>query len=199
MADTMQQATPTANADVSTQLEDIRDLLSRRGDAGESGPRRLDQLLMTAGSVMLPLGIVAIGLSWYGASRTPYLFDQIPYLISGGLLGVGLVIAGGLMFFGSWIVAAGTQNALQSEQVVDAINALRRDLDTRLDAGGGLGRSGDAARTPTRQLVATTTGTVLHREDCSVVVRRDAAALIEVQTADLADYGACKLCDPLTS
>jgi len=50
------------------------------------------------------LGIVAIVLGWYGAAHSTYLFQEVPYLISGGLLGVALVAGGGFLFFASWLV-----------------------------------------------------------------------------------------------
>ena len=45
------------------------------------------------------LGFVAVVFGWYGASHSAYLFQEIPYLISGGLLGVALVTGGGFLFF----------------------------------------------------------------------------------------------------
>ena len=46
-----------------------------------------------------PLGLVIIVLGWHAASHSAYLFQEIPYLISGGLLGVALVAGGGFLFF----------------------------------------------------------------------------------------------------
>src|SRR5438128_2494785 len=42
-------------------------------------------------------GIVLVLLGWYGAAYTNILTEQIPYLISGGLLGLGLIIVAGIM------------------------------------------------------------------------------------------------------
>jgi hypothetical protein len=52
----------------------------------------------------MALGMVAIVLGWYGAAHSSYLFQEVPYLISGGLLGVALVAGGGFLFFASWFV-----------------------------------------------------------------------------------------------
>jgi hypothetical protein len=62
------------------------------------------RLMLATGSTCMGLGLVAIVLGWYGAAHSSYLFQEIPYLISGGLLGVALVAGGGFLFFASWFV-----------------------------------------------------------------------------------------------
>jgi hypothetical protein len=44
------------------------------------------------------LGLGAILLGWWGASGSAYPAEQLPYVISGGLLGVGLIVAGAALF-----------------------------------------------------------------------------------------------------
>ena len=56
-----------------------------------------DRLLLVAGGVLMPVGIVLILLGWAGASRTPFAWEQTDYLISGGILGLALVFAGGFL------------------------------------------------------------------------------------------------------
>lgn len=46
------------------------------------------------GTVLVVAGLAAIGAGWWGASGTRDVSDQIPYLISGGLLGLALVVLG---------------------------------------------------------------------------------------------------------
>jgi hypothetical protein len=62
------------------------------------------QVLLATGASSMGLGLVAIVLGWYGAAHSAYQFQEIPYLISGGLLGVALVAGGGFLFFSSWLV-----------------------------------------------------------------------------------------------
>src|SRR3954471_18333185 len=57
--------------------------------------RTLQVVLFAAGAILMPLGIIAIMLGWYGVAHTKYQYDQLPYVVSGGLLGVGLVMLGG--------------------------------------------------------------------------------------------------------
>src|SRR5438067_6707141 len=66
--------------------------------------------LTIVGAVLLPLGLLVIGLGWYGAAHTPYSYEQTPYLISGGLLGVGIVLTGGFIYFGTWLARLLVEN-----------------------------------------------------------------------------------------
>ena len=69
-----------------------------------AGVRRRSQLvvterwLMVAGAVMMPLGVAFTLLGWYGAAHTTRLFEQVPYLVSGGILGLGLIVIGGARY-----------------------------------------------------------------------------------------------------
>jgi hypothetical protein len=71
------------------------------------------------------LGVVAIILGWYGAAHSAYLFQEVPYLISGGLLGVALVAGGGFLFFAAWLVRMIEENrkyAARMEQTLDRVD-----------------------------------------------------------------------------
>jgi uncharacterized integral membrane protein len=65
--------------------------------------QRLQQVLTIAGGFLMPLGLAVIGIGWYGTAHTGYVFEQVPYLVSGGLFGLGLTISGALIFFSSWL------------------------------------------------------------------------------------------------
>jgi len=43
-------------------------------------------------------GLAALALGWLGVSATTYVTEQLPYLVSGGLLGLFLVLAGGSLW-----------------------------------------------------------------------------------------------------
>jgi hypothetical protein len=171
---------------VAGRLGDIRSLLARRGEErGGSVFDRMDRLLSLAGSVALPLGLVAIFLGWYGAARTPLLFEQIPYLISGGLLGVGLMLGGGMLFFGSWLARMAEQDRRTSQELMIALGDLREAVLTSSVATM-------AASPTTTGLVATPTGSMAHLPTCSVVAHR--GDLVAVQPDD--GFKPCKICDP---
>lgn len=151
-------------------------------------PRRtsqtgLDGLLGTAAAFLLPLGLLFIGLGWYGASHTPYLFEQVPYLISGGLVGLGLMMGAGLLYIGSWVARAAAVQERAAAQTLEVLREIRDGL-------GGQGRSAAS----TAAFVATQRGSMWHRPDCAVVAGRSDLRAVP---ADGAGLSPCALCQPL--
>jgi hypothetical protein len=153
----------------------------------------LDRILAFLALLMLPAGLGAIILGWLGAANTPFLFEQVPYMISGGLLGMGLMLMGGLLYVGSWLARLAEQSRDEADKVRELIDVLRADL------AATPGRAVDAvarreAGLPAL-LVATPTGTMFHRPDCSVVSNRD--DLHEVDPEAETNMSPCKICEPL--
>ena len=143
------------------------------------------QLLYLAG-IVAPLGLVFVLLGWWGASRTPNLFEQVPYLISGGLLGLGLCFLGSMFYFAHWLTELVREHRTQSAAVIDAIRHLEEtvvrtavDHDTPVAAGDV-------------RLVATGKGTMAHRPECVVVVGKPDVRSVTADEGLLP----CKLCDP---
>src|SRR5438105_13440799 len=62
-----------------------------------------ERWLVIAGGILIPLGIVLVLLGWYGASHTTRLFEESPYLLSGAIFGLLLVIVGAAAYFGYWL------------------------------------------------------------------------------------------------
>jgi hypothetical protein len=60
-------------------------------------------------------GFAAMLLGWWGAAHTHRQIEQIPYLISGGLIGLGMVIVGGLLLATTVWVASVQRMREQSE------------------------------------------------------------------------------------
>ena len=146
------------------------------------------QIMSLVAALMLPAGIVVVLLGWWGAAHTPFVFEQIPYLISGGLLGIGLLMAGGLLYLGSWLARLAEQQRKEGEELRGVIVALRNEIERLPSAMGSTSPGATAVGT----FVATKTGTMFHRPDCSVVAERP----------DLRQVGAddgltpCKICQP---
>jgi hypothetical protein len=141
-----------------------------------------DRWLAVAGGVLMPLGVLLVLAGWYGASHTTRLFEEIPYLISGGLLGIVLACLGAALYFGYWL----TRLVSHARQIVDGLARI----EERLDALGAAG-----ADVSTDALVATKGGALYHRPDCSVVAGRPASELRTV-TASTRGMSPCKLCNP---
>lgn len=61
---------------------------------------RREHGLLIAAVVLAAAGVAVIVAGWLGASHSVVVAEQIPYLISGGLLGVALVFLGALSYYG---------------------------------------------------------------------------------------------------
>ena len=55
------------------------------------------RMLVVPAAVLVTGGFALMLLGWWGAAHTHRQIEQIPYLISGGLVGLGLVVLGGLL------------------------------------------------------------------------------------------------------
>jgi hypothetical protein len=164
------------------RLSDQVRRLRTRASAGH-----LDRWLLITGGILMPLGVVFILLGWAGASRTPLPFEQNDYLISGGVLGLALVIAGGFTYFAYWQTVRIRESRVQAAELTTAIGRLEALL-----SGGAAAALGLAA--PSKTFVATSNGSIFHRPDCAAVVGR--ADLTEVN-ADTTNLRPCRICTPL--
>jgi hypothetical protein len=129
---------------VNPRVEERFDRLSA-GVRGLRGRRRnlpADRALLVAGYVALPLGLAFIILGWWGAAHTPRLFEQVPYLISGGLLGVALVAAGGFFYFAYWLTRVVYEGRTQTDRITDLLARMDERLAALELAGGAAGAAG---------------------------------------------------------
>jgi hypothetical protein len=88
-------------------------------------PRRavpLDRWLQLAGAVLPLLGLLGIVAAWYGVSHTARAWRQTPYLVSGGLLGLGLIFLGGFAYFSYWMTTL-VQESRRQTAVLERIDA----------------------------------------------------------------------------
>ncbi len=156
----------------------------------------VDRVLEIVAIVMVPLGVVLIGLGWWGAANTPLLPEQVPYVVSGGILGLGLLIGGGMLYLGSWLARLAAQDREQADRLASLLEELQRDLARqRRTAGGGAAPDPPGpATTPNGRYVATPNGTMFHRADCRIVAGRDDVR--EVSGGD-EELQPCGMCAPL--
>lgn len=139
------------------------------------------RILSFGGALLIPIGIVVIVFGWYGAARTVYQADQMTYLVSGGVLGLGITFAGGFLYFGAWLARMAADQHESDAQLGDTLLALA-DAVSRIAA-----EPGDAGVV----LVTVGRSTVVHRSDCQLVAGRS-----EVQPVrePLAEHTRCRLC-----
>ena len=156
-----------------------------RGVSG-LGAERVFQL---AGWILPPVGIVLILLAWYGTANTSRVWQQIPYMASGGLLGVAFIFTGGLAYLATWLTKLVNDNAAQAAAATAAAERSAAALERVEAALRGLGRGSGGSQ----RLVATATGSMVHRADCPMVEGRDNLRSV---SADESGLRPCLVCQP---
>jgi hypothetical protein len=131
------------------------------------------------------LGFVLIYLGWNGAGSFNDIRQQFPYLISGGLAGLGLVVVGAALL------------------VIEAARAERAELQaTLLELREALVEVRGPATAPS----AASSGDVViagassyHRPTCRLVEGRDDLEALGVGEAAERGLHPCRICDPVAA
>jgi hypothetical protein len=168
------------------------------GPPAEAGVRRvanrvLDRSGNRLGLVVIAVGLVVIGIGWNGAAgsggevnHVPVVQAQLPWLLSGGFLGLGIVILGAAMVIANAYRESEARLSARFEQL---LGALEREP--------GLAAKADAApSSPTGELVVAGSAS-FHRPDCRLVKGRSEARLIDVPTALDLGLDPCRICRPM--
>jgi hypothetical protein len=183
-----------------------------------------ERWLFALGGAAVIAGFVLVVIGWAGASDTVLVAGQIPYLISGGLIGLGLIFVGGFLYFGRWMAVLtrenreiGSEDRNDLAQLREGIDQLNRTLSSVLDAiASPAGRPLPARRSSSTAtalidgppsddtpagvpaLVATAQGSMMHRPDCPVVAGRDNLRPVTPDEG-LKPCGICRPLDPRSS
>ncbi|HWH27987.1 MAG TPA: hypothetical protein VNU26_03320 [Mycobacteriales bacterium] len=135
-----------------------------------------------AGLVLAGLGLLAIGIGWNGAAGQLALLGQMPYLISGGLLGLALVILGAAML----IVQSAREDRAMLEAKLDLL------AEAVLEAGGRV--RPDAPGDVSGLVVAGTAS--YHVPGCRLVDGREETTYLTPQEAVGRGLKPCRVCQP---
>jgi hypothetical protein len=126
-------------------------------------------------------GIALVVLGWWGAAHSELFIDQVPYLISGGVLGLGLIVTAA-------VVGASALNER-------ALRELRRDIVLALRMGGGSpgdGSPGDAEVAD--QVFLVPGGRSYHLPGCPIPEGKQGVEETSLAEAAGRGFVACKLC-----
>jgi uncharacterized membrane protein len=141
------------------------------------------------GMAVVVLGFIMIFLGWNGAASSDRVPSQFPYLISGGIAGLALVILGAALI----VVQS---NREDRAKLLDEIKELRTALDeggTKSAATNG-GRPARSAATGRGAFVA---GEVsYHVPTCRLLEGRDALPRVTREEVAERQLAACRVCSP---
>jgi hypothetical protein len=126
-------------------------------------------------------GLVAIGIGWNGAAGLLDLRAQFPYLISGGIAGLALVILGSALM----IVQAHREDRAR----------LEAKLDQVIDALGNGSSFGPVAPQDLTGLVVAGSASY-HVPGCRLVDGREEVAYLTPEEARARYLAPCRICQP---
>jgi hypothetical protein len=136
------------------------------------------------GVLLCLVGFGVIFFGWNGAASKNVVMAQFPYLISGGLAGLAIVIVGAAMII--------VQSAREDRTRIEA--ALDR-LTLAVEAGGG-GTAPRAASHSSNGAFVLASATTYHRLDCTLTEARDEAHAIGLEDAFARRLEPCRVCRP---
>src|SRR4051812_21212695 len=100
-----------------------------------------DSVRPVLGYVLMGFGLLALFLGWYGVSGESVVAKQLPYLASGGLLGLALVVLGGRFMTMQDL----RRDSGRLDRLETMVNELHAALLARPDAPGRVAHSQETA------------------------------------------------------
>jgi hypothetical protein len=88
-----------------------------------------ERWLLGLGGGLILAGLVLVVIGWVGTSRTVLVAGQIPYVVSGGLLGLGLIFLGGFLYFGYWLALLFRDGRQRGERQDAALDRMAEGLE----------------------------------------------------------------------
>lgn len=141
---------------------------------------------VTAGVALVVAGVIAIFLAWNGAADVDHVEGQLPYLISGGLVGLGLIGAG----LATVNVQARRQDSAEVLARLDEITeALHHLASTTGVSAAALTAVPDAGMVVAGR-------TTYHLPSCRVVAEKDDLQPMTPTEAGARGLTRCRICKP---
>ena len=135
------------------------------------------------GLVLAAIGLLAIAFGWNGAAGQTATIAQIPYILSGGLIGIAFVILGGAMLI--------VQGNREDRAILEA------KLDLLAEAfleGQGRAAKADAPGDVSGLVVAGSAS--YHVPGCRLVDGREETSYLTPGEARGRDLKSCRVCQP---
>ena len=147
------------------------------------GPARIATYL---GRILMAVGFLLILIAWNGAASLDFIQGQFPYLLSGGLGGLGLILCG--------LTLVATQSFRRD------VLTLQDRIEELLLQQGGIGPSaGGATLTAVpddADGVLVVVGDTFHQASCRTVRGRAGLDFVSAEDAAARGLTACRVCRP---
>jgi hypothetical protein len=158
-----------------------------------------DAVRPVLGYILVGLGLLALLLGWYGVSGQSLVAKQLPYLASGGLLGIALVALGARFM----LIEDLRRDSNRLDRLETMVNELHVALLASADAPGRAGRSTAAVESAgsngSASYVALPGGQSFHLPDCPMLEGKERATRVRPATAAKRGLVPCPLCEPVSA
>jgi len=142
------------------------------------------------GLLCVGIGLLLIGLGWNGAAGVDFVSGQIPYLLSGGAMGLALVVLG----VGLIVVEHSRKNRAHLEGELRELHSAVSRLASAIASTAGTNGHGSGPGQDTVVLGSSS----FHRLDCRLVGGKD----LPQSTVDAAlreGLSPCRICNPVVT
>lgn len=136
------------------------------------------------GLLFVTAGFVLIGKAWDGAASINFTTGQFPYLLSGGFMGLGMIITGCTLLL---LTTVRSEREVMSQKFDEVTRLLSRSLTRMQVSSNGVAGTGE-------QVVAGET--TYHRADCKILQGKAGLATLTIDQAAAEGLTACRVCDP---
>lgn len=136
------------------------------------------------------LGFVVIFFGWNGAASQDYLPAQVPYLLSGGAAGLGIVVVGAALI----VVQNHRLDRARLEAVLERMVAASERQGAGAVNGAGAGAVNGSAGGLGGYVIAGDAS--YHRLDCTLHEAREAAHMVPLEDVMSSRLEACRVCRP---
>lgn len=135
------------------------------------------------GLVAIIIGFVVIAKAWDGAASINFITGQLPYLLSGGFLGLGLVVTGAVLLL---LATVRAERQLLTEKLDQVTTLLGRNLSNLAYSANG--------KSTGPQVVSG--ATVYHLPECKILQGKEGLATVSVEQAAAEGLSPCRVCNP---
>lgn len=137
------------------------------------------------GLTFITAGFVMIFFAWNGAASKNFIQGQFPYVLSGGIAGIALVILGSLLLF---LATVRAERELMTEKLDEVVRLLGRNL-----AGLHFSTSNGGSELATKVVAASSH---YHRGECRILQGKTGLITVSLEQAINEGLQACRVCDP---
>ena len=144
------------------------------------------------GLLFVASGFVVIGVAWNGAAGQVRVDSQFPYLLSGGFMGIGLIVVGVVLLM---LATIRSERQILTDKFDEMNRLLSRNLG-RLQVSANTTAQTNGSPASSEQVVAGSD--LYHRADCRILIGKSGLSTITVAQAAAEGLEPCRACDPPT-